>query len=93
MSEEPKFITMNAKKLLDILMSMLERSWKNEMIMAAAIKDFSVLFKNMQFTRENYNEFLRINDTLLLDPVTWDEYIAEFDLQKKLGGVNETTND
>ena len=85
--------TLNANKMLKILISMLERSWKNENLMHIAIRDFASLFKEMTFTRTEWEEFERIYNSLTLEPVSWDEFITEYNLQMGLGNKDETADD
>ena len=89
-----KKVTMDASKMMGILINMIEQSWKNEIVMIQAILDMTNLYRNMTLTADEYRAFKRISDTLQdLKPVTWDEYLKAWKEQAEKKELKTTELD
>lgn len=79
-----KIQTLNANKMLDILITMIEKSWKNEIIMVKIIRDLNSLFESLELDEETENRHTEISDRIYsLKEVNWDEFLAEMKAQQE----------
>lgn len=84
-----KKITLDAKKLMGILIDMIDQSWKNEIIMIQAIRDMTNLYRNMTIKADEYRAFTQISDTLKdMKPVTWDKYLEAWKEETEKKGAS-----
>ena len=69
--------------MLGILITMIERSWKNQIILVEFTQEVTTLFMGMKSDSNEYDEFMRISDKLyLLEEVNWDNFISEMKTQQ-----------